>query len=769
MELAKQGTTEDVHYQAFLQRVSGRFVFNSAGRPVFMTDAAEDLWTLYIESFPEGAERQHHTCNACRHFIQRYGALVTIDADGKTLPVMWELTDAYGPYMQGVARLMHRVGEAKVTGVFLHASSVLGHPVTGEWQHLHATNPKVFYSPTQSAGQAMAEKREDFKNVKRALAEFTPATVQTAMQLLTSEALYRAEKVIGPARWLGDLHAAIATKQGAARDNAIWLAIATAPAGYAHPRSSMIGTLLEDIAAGMTFDQVSKRFAAKMNPTAYQRTTAAPRAGQIDAAERAVEALGIAPAFARCYATEAEIATAGVLWQPSEVRQAAAPAAPAAAGVFDHLKPAPAAAPVMDIPPKTITWEKFAREALPGAAKIEYRVPLVGPFCALTAAVDPEAPPILQWDEPERRNTASWSFPNPPARAEEWSLEAGSLVPVQIIVNTPNQWHDAERYAQHGKGVILMLEGAKDTRDVPGGGLFMEHLRSDLKPYRSTIEAHMNRMKVVHVGDAHPCAFGIGLMAGHEFTETAAPKIETGSVTAASPDRVHVILVVDDSGSMASYISAARGAMRQLLNAVRSMPGIVDVTFVKFGDYATMITDRMPLDHLEGAERHMNARSGNTALNDTLIEHIRRAQSFPDAQLPGTSFFLGVVTDGEENHSHRSIGHVAATVRAAIATGRWTIAFAGAGYNARAYARDIGVPDGNITTFEASVRGFEDVGTRYAASTQSLGAAYARGAKSSTTFFAAAPGAQAMGTDHPVLLVTNKSGSQNAYAIDRWD
>lgn len=765
------GNTADAEYSAFLQRVSNRFHANTAGRSVFTT-AAEGIWEAYLLSFEDAAERQHHNCNTCRHFLQRYAGLVTIQPDGSTRSALWNEEDAPEGYRIAVYKLARLAESAKVTGVFLASDPVLGHPLTGAWQHLHARNPAPFrQTPAQTAGQGMAEKREDFKNVLRALSEFSADVVNAAVQLLEANALYRAERVLGPAKWLQDVHAARAGKQGQAGANVLWTFVATAPAGYAHPRSSMIGTLLEDIAAGLPTAEISRRFAEKMDPLQYQRATAAPTGGQIAAAEQAVQALGIAPAFARRYAVASDFDRPGaVLWRPSEPAAARPAPAPKAAGTFDHLKPAAPAAPAVDVPPRLMTWEKFQRDVLPGAAVIQYRVPLVGRFCALTAAQDPAAPPILQWDAGER-NTVSWAFPNPPARADEWGLVPGALAPVRMIATTPNTW--GERAADHhGKGVFLLLEGARDVRGLPGGGLFTEHLRNDLKPYRATIEAHLNGLVVAGADDPATVGFGIGLLAGNDWTEAAAPQAPAMRApgAAAAPDRIHVILVVDDSGSMRGYIGAARMALASLLGAVRVMPGQVDVTVYKFGDRWRVLCERAPLAQVEGVEAQLTGDSGSTALNDTIGAAIGVAQAWPDANAAGTSFFLGIVTDGEENHSTEfTLEAVRQLVQRVTATGRWTVAYAGAGSNPRSYARQIGIPDGNVTAFEASARGFEDVGNRYASSTRSLASAYRSGARASTSFFAAASGREAIGSDHPVLVVTTKSGAQGAYKLDRWE
>ena len=59
--------------------------------PLFTTDAGE-LYGLLLGCIPKEA-RQHYNCNACRHFVNRYGGLVKIDEKtGKQTPVMWPET-----------------------------------------------------------------------------------------------------------------------------------------------------------------------------------------------------------------------------------------------------------------------------------------------------------------------------------------------------------------------------------------------------------------------------------------------------------------------------------------------------------------------------------------------------------------------------------------------------------------------------------------------------------------------------------------------------
>jgi hypothetical protein len=497
---AKVGNLDDAEYDRFRTLMNARLHRNTAeGQPLFTTDAAthppdRDLFLEWLVEF-DPAERQYHDCSACRDFVRRYGGLVTIDDAGCTAPAFWSVEDAPPLYVRSVQRMATLAGRAKVTGVFRTSERELGQTVTGIWQHMALSPPSSCRHRGRllSAGQSMAEKREDFKNVVRALSEFTTPVLEQAVTLLQMEALYRAEHVLGPVRWLRDLRVKIdGFKDGMVRQHLIWRAIATAPAGFCHPRASMAGTLLEDLAAGMAFDEVSRRFAAKMHPLQYQRPQAPPTAGNIAQAEKIVEQLGLAPALRRRFARVDEVQA---LWQPL-VREPA----PAREGVFGHLTPkgmAPVASAVQGVPPQTVTFEKFRRTVLPDAEEMKLQVPRVGNFAALVTAADPDAPPILQWDLPERRNPFSWYLYHGGSGASQWGLQPESFVAVPKVVLQPNLWGDEEgKYAHQGKGVLFVLAGARDTPRQGSLGLFPELLKAELREVRATIEAYSRSGKL---------------------------------------------------------------------------------------------------------------------------------------------------------------------------------------------------------------------------------------------------------------------------------
>jgi len=469
----------DAMFTGWLDRIQQRFVSHNR-EPLFTTGI--DVSKIYLNHLPPEL-RQHHNCHACRNFLNRYGSLVVVQPGGYLRPAMWDLQDTPELYAPSIAAIDQTLRMASVTGVFLTREQHWGTRVTGKWIHLSVEPPshRIHGSCVLTPFQGMAEKAEDHKNVMRALHEFPIPTLQQALHLIQSEALYRSEKIAGPLKWLLSLADAVSGAKGIQKSNLVWQAVATAPAGFCHPRASMVGSLLEDLLTGMDFAAASERFAHKMRPDRYQRPVAAPKAGNIEKAERLFETLGLAPALRRRFARPDEVAV--LLWKQSDPEPAQEKE-----GIFACLKaPKPTADDGREAPQTKITWVKFAKNILPIAREISIKTPRAnGPYAALVTAVDPAAPPILQWDSPERRYPVSiytYTFGSP---SHQWNVQSDTWVPVWGITSSPAEWFG--EHDHHGKAVLFLIPGAKDS-GRSGLALFPECVRSELHEVRSVIEA----------------------------------------------------------------------------------------------------------------------------------------------------------------------------------------------------------------------------------------------------------------------------------------
>ena len=484
-------------YQEFLEVIQKQFHTVSSAGPLFQT-AASDVWEAFLDGFPE-EWRQYFNCSACRKFVRNYGGLVSLGSFGEATSAVWRPDTVPDLYKESVRRAAQIVLDSSVTGVFYSAHSQLGTPTTGAWSHMAVCRErKHCWNKLQPAHAAMAEKHEEHNMLKRTLAEFVPSTVQDAVQILKSDALYRGDRILGMAEWLLNTMELLKYRSSRARNRLLWRAVALAPAGFCHVRSSMIGTLLDDLKDGLNFDAAAARFREKMNPLQYQRPQALPKAGAIKMAEQVVQASGIRESLKRRYARLEELQT---IWKPkgSEEKQSDD-------RVFKAVKARGSTKMSYEIPVVAISFRKFWKTVLPLAESIEYVPDREGDYVAFLTAVDPDAPPILQWDSLKRRNPVSWYRYAYGSLSEDWNLIQNRPVKVLAVVLKPSMWKAGCEH--QGKCAVFVLEGCKDTK-LPGLGLFPEILRSEYHGIRGVIEEY-SKMGTPEGKEFAACGIGVG-------------------------------------------------------------------------------------------------------------------------------------------------------------------------------------------------------------------------------------------------------------------
>lgn len=476
---------------------------------LFQTNASpESLWDAYLSGFPEN-RRQHYNCNSCRRFIQKYGGLVTINEQGQIDTPIWGGT---------VPEFFHEVNEAlrsvvlkaKVNGVFLSSDKIWGTPQVGGWNHLSGISAQIYKNQVKTADQAMAEKLEDYKMLSHALADYSANTAEQALRILRADTLDRSEKTLGVAEWFAALHLVLAANP-TRRNSLIWRAVASAPPGFAHIRSTMISTLLDDIYTGLEYESVAKRWADKMHPLRYQRPTAPPSSGTIEQAEKLVEKLGVGNSLKRRFARLEDVLSKS--WVPSvEVKPKDS------GGVFDHLKPSKQLAHEMQLPTVTMTWEKFKRTILGSVTSMEILLPHHGAFYGLVTAEDPDAPAIIQWDglAGHPRNPVTWYFYHNGSNARDWNLTPG-WAKVNAVFLSPNQWQDPSKFLHHATNVLFAIDQCIDEQPRHRGlALFPEFLKSEFHGIRSVIEAHSKKGEIIDA--ASGTANGLALSNSNKVT-----------------------------------------------------------------------------------------------------------------------------------------------------------------------------------------------------------------------------------------------------------
>ena len=426
--------------------------------------------------------RQHYDCNACRRFINTYGGLVVLDAQGVREPVLWPENLAHTGFRRAVAKMRSIINRRPIIGRLYSNDLSLGLPSNHDrargktWSHFSV---RIKDRRFRAANPAQAEARslQEHQMLRRALDRYSLNTIRQALDLFVVGEFDRSVKFIAPTRWL--LEAAENYKRARSersKADAVWFAVGAQRAvGWAHVNTSIISTVLDGIQKGDATATIKRFFDEKMHPLRYQRPQAAPKQGQVAAAAQAVKDLGLEASFQRRFATLDDCVLA---WKPKRTPDL---------GLFAGL------GQQRTMSRKTYTFTRFVREVLPRANNIDVRLPARGSFAALVTAADMDAPPIVKWDREDNRCPVTWYMYNGGSAPYHWGLH-DDYAKVVGIADHPANWFSVE-HREDQNTAFLLLQGCFDDlrRGASGGGLFPEHVRSDLHGYRKTIEAHVRR------------------------------------------------------------------------------------------------------------------------------------------------------------------------------------------------------------------------------------------------------------------------------------
>jgi len=462
----------------------------------------------YLASF-EPEHQQYHDCSCCRHFLQKFGSSVVINKDGVAVAAMWGTKNDFSqeefPFYHNAINAMRSATLARsVISTLLETDNGWGTYATYRddvyhqndedivFRHFNVIAPsKVLWnSAVKTPYQRSKAQYQNYINVRRALGIYSMETLTKAINLQAADPAYRSNVIEAPLNWFYSLKQQLEGKGRRVKDNLIWRAVASAPDGFCHIKASMLGTFLDDIAAGRKADVIKRRFESKMDPLQYQRPQASPTKGNIQQGENIIRSLGLENSLLRRYATVDDVLEWS--WQPK------APDRMQEAGrVFSHLldNTKKADPNVSSGQVSTMTWQKFKRQILPMAEKLWWIAPYrTTTVVFMSTAVDSTAEPILRWDSMDQRNPVAWFTYNRAMYANDVGLSAGRVCEVVGITPKPDTWFGKARLGESGD--ILIVQGCQDKLLDAGLALFPEFMRSELHAVRSTIEAHSNSKKM---------------------------------------------------------------------------------------------------------------------------------------------------------------------------------------------------------------------------------------------------------------------------------
>lgn len=370
----------------------------------------DSLWDTYLGSFPAGTnpiyrERTGHDCQCCKHFIRAIGGVIAI-VDGKVATI-WDV-EIGGHYQVVADALAELVRSTTIENIYLSPEASVGthsnhQMVDGQvrtWNHFHVALPRDVVAQGDAIGPAMSVARSTYDVMRRSLEEITPDAIQTVLDLIAQNSLYRGEEHQHAVERFQSLKQEFDTLPDVcAKELFCWGGAKSVPQPVSRIRNTAIGTLLVDLAEGKDLEYAVKSFEGKVAPTNYKRPTALITKAMTQKAQEKIEEMGFTTALERRYATIDDITINNILFGDREARKAM--------NVFDEI--------AARIPEKMQNLEKveavgidhFLEHVLPKAESIEvmFENRHAGNLVSLIAPVDPAAKNMFKWP-----NNFSWSY-----------------------------------------------------------------------------------------------------------------------------------------------------------------------------------------------------------------------------------------------------------------------------------------------------------------------------------------------------------------------
>lgn len=401
-------------FDTFKKAVQDQFkIMSENDNTLFVTGVTkDDLWEKYLSSFPAGTnpifrERTEHDCQCCRQFIRTMGNVVIIN-DNKLISI-WDIKiDNF--YQEVADALATLVKSAPVADTFLHYENKVGTDFnlqlaesgTTRWEHFSAVLPSRFVKPKDSIGTTLSELRSGKEVFNRALQEITQDSINTVLEIIEQDSLYRGAEHKGLIATFSLLSRQFHKLPADARDNFCWVMSKQVGPAMSRIRNTAIGTLLTDLSDGVDLNDAVKLFESKVAPANYKRPTALITKSMIEAAQKKVQELGIEDSLPRRYAVATDITVNNVLFADRGVRSVMQ-----GGSVFDELLGGVTQGVKNLEKVDEIGIEDFLKNVLSHATTLEVLVEnrFTNNLMSLIAPKFAEAPSILKWG-----NNFSWSY-----------------------------------------------------------------------------------------------------------------------------------------------------------------------------------------------------------------------------------------------------------------------------------------------------------------------------------------------------------------------
>ena len=387
-----------------LQRIHFGKYFTPANRLYKIEVDKDEFWNLYLDSFPAGTNeiyitRREYDCSCCRHFIKTIGNVVSI-VDGE-IRTLWDFEINDSTFAPVCAALDNYLRQRIITDVFFADNIHVGTKSAGGWDHFYLRVPDEFVIKDGTRRHSKIASYRDDKNVfGRSLEEFSLEAIDTVLELINSNTLYRGtewKNVIEKFRSYKRAYDIIDNK-----DIYLWEKSGEAGTVVSRLRNHSIGTLLIDISSGMELEEAVRRYERVVAPANYKRPNAIFTKKMLEDAKKSIERLGYMNCLQRKFATLDDISVNNILFANRDATSRLRDAEDVFSQMMGDVKTTPKKFDRVE----EITIENFIKNILPTTTSIEAYVENKHQlnFCSIIAPVL-DGNRMFKWD-----NNFSWAY-----------------------------------------------------------------------------------------------------------------------------------------------------------------------------------------------------------------------------------------------------------------------------------------------------------------------------------------------------------------------
>ncbi len=376
----------------------------------------DELWNTYLDSFPAGTneifrERREHDCSCCRQFIKNIGSAVTIKDN--QIHTIWELNLGDTTYQPVCDALDAFVKAHTVTDIYTTKFPKIGtdfnfEEINGkshQWDHFFLELPSKFVNRSSRSNEEVKGQFRDTRNVfKRSLDEITMDALDTILELINSNTLYKGEE------WKSVLTEFKKYKKeydkltsDTEKDLYAWEKSVTAGMAIGRIRNHSIGTLLINVSEDMDLDTAVKKYEQIVAPSNYKRPKAIFTKKMLEDAKKTITELGYMDSLQRRFANLNDITVNNVLFS----NKSAARRMVGADDIFEQMEKDVAVSPKKFSKVEEISAQDFIDKVLPTAKEIEAFVENKHEknFVSMIAPVNPDSKTMFKWN-----NGLSWAY-----------------------------------------------------------------------------------------------------------------------------------------------------------------------------------------------------------------------------------------------------------------------------------------------------------------------------------------------------------------------